>query len=67
MDGYVFAGATTATLLLNELTGFQFLKDESPTALVLRLQELFQDLETLPGGAAMTFNDTQQIGYLLNV
>ncbi len=49
MDGYVFAGATSASLYLNELTGFRFLKDESPTALVLRLEELFQDLEGLPG------------------
>ncbi len=67
MDGYVFAGATTASLLLNELTGFRFLRDESPTAMILRLEELFQDLEDLPGGAAMTFNQTQKIDYLLNV
>jgi hypothetical protein len=66
MDGFVFAGATTATLLLNELTGFRFLSNEMPTALVLRLEELFQDLETRPGEAAMSFNDTQKICYLLN-
>jgi hypothetical protein len=66
MDGFVFAGATTASLLLNELTGFRFLQNETPTALVLRLGELFHDLEALPGQAAMTFNDTQRIGYLLN-
>jgi hypothetical protein len=66
LDGFVFAGATTASLLLNELTGFRFLSNETPTALVLRLGELFHDLEALPGQAAMTFNDTQRIGYLLN-
>jgi hypothetical protein len=66
MDGYVFAGATTASLLLNELTGFRFLKDETPTAMILRLEELFQDMDMLPGGVAMTFNDTQRINYLLN-
>ncbi len=66
MDGFVFAGATTASLLLNELTGFRFLQNETPTALVLCLGELFHDLEALPGQAAMTFNDTQRIGYLLN-
>ena len=64
-DGYVFAGATTSTLLLNELTNFRFQQDESPTALIMRLEELFQDLEMLPDGASMKFNDTQQIGYLL--
>jgi hypothetical protein len=32
----------------------------------LRLAELFQELKNLPGDAAVTFIDTQQIGYLLN-
>ncbi len=27
---------------------------------------MFQELELLPGDAAVTFNDTQQIGYLIN-
>jgi hypothetical protein len=66
LEGFVFAGTTTASLLLNELTGFRFLSSETPTALVLRLQELFHDLASLPGEAAMQFNDTQKIGYLLN-
>jgi hypothetical protein len=65
-DGYVFAGATTATLLLNELSNFRFLPNESPTELCLCLEELFQELKMLPGDAAVTFIDTQQIGYLLN-
>jgi len=65
LDGFVFAGATTASLLLNELTNFRFKKDETPTELCLRLEELFQDLKSLPGEAAMVFNDTQCIGYLL--
>ena len=65
LDGFVFAGSTTASLLLNELTNFRFLKDEMPIAMVLRLKELFQDLKLLPGDAAMVFNDTQCIGYLL--
>jgi hypothetical protein len=65
LDGFVFAGSTTASLLLNELTNFRFLKDETPTAMVLRLEELFQDLRLLPGDASMVFNDTQCIGYLL--
>jgi hypothetical protein len=66
LDGFVFAGSTTASLLLNELTNFRFLKDEMPIAMVLRLKELFQDLKLLPGDAAMVFNDTQFIGYLLS-
>jgi hypothetical protein len=65
LDGFVFAGTTTASLLLNELTSFRFLKDETPTAMCLRLEEIFQDLKLLPGEAAMVFNDTQCIGYLL--
>jgi hypothetical protein len=65
-DGYVFAGSTTSTLLLNELSNFRFLPNETPTALVLRLEELFQELELLPSEAAITFVDTQKIGYLLS-
>ena len=65
-DGYVFAGATTATLLLNELSNFRFLPDETPTELCLRLDELFQELRDLPGDAAVTFIDTQKVGYLVN-
>jgi hypothetical protein len=65
-DGFVFAGTTTATLLLNDLSNFRFLPDETPTALCLRLEELFQELELLPGNAAVTFVDTQRIGYLIN-
>jgi hypothetical protein len=65
-DGYVFAGSTSSSLLLNELTNFRFLKDETPTALCLRLEELFQDLRMLPGEAAIEFNDTQMINYLLS-
>jgi hypothetical protein len=65
-DGFVFAGTTTATLLLSELSNFRFLPDETPTALCLRLEELFEELELLPGNAAVTFVDTQRIGYLLN-
>ncbi len=64
-DGFVFAGATFSTILLNELANFRFKMDESPTALIMRLEELLQDLEMLPGGASISFNDTQRIGYLL--
>ena len=65
-DGFVFAGSTTATLLLNELSNFRFLPNETPTALCFRLGELFEELSLLPGNAAVVFSDTQKIGYLLN-
>ncbi len=64
-DGYVFAGSTASTLLLNELSNFRFKQDESPTELIMILEEVFQDLEMLPNEAALAFNDTQKIGYLL--
>jgi viroplasmin and RNaseH domain-containing protein len=64
-DGFVFAAATASTILLNELSNFRFQQDETPTALIMRLEELIQDMKMLPEGAAMTFTDTQRIGYLL--
>jgi hypothetical protein len=64
-DGFVFAGSTASTILLNQLSNFRFKQDETPTELILRLEELFQDLAMLPGDTGMTFNDTQCIGYLL--
>jgi hypothetical protein len=65
LDGFVFAGTTTSTILLNELSNFRFKTDETPSEMILRLEELFQDLQMIPGDAAMTFNDTQCINYLL--
>jgi hypothetical protein len=64
-DGFVFAAATSSTILLNDLANFRFKANETPTELIMRLEELFQELEMLPNGAALTFNDTQRIGYLL--
>jgi hypothetical protein len=63
-DGFVFAGTTTSTILLNELANFRFKQNETPTELILRSEEIFQDLEMLPNNAAMKFNDTQCIGYV---
>ncbi len=54
------------SLLLNELSNFRFLADETPTELCLRLDELFQELRDLPMDAAVTFIDTQKIEYLFN-
>jgi hypothetical protein len=65
-DGYSFSGPATATLLLSELRNFRFKVDETGTELVLRLQELFEDLEAVPGQSAVVFSDTQKINYLLS-
>jgi hypothetical protein len=64
-DGFVFAGSTASTILINELSNFRFKQNETPTELIMRLEELFQDLEMLPSDSALVFNDTQKIGYLL--
>ncbi len=65
-DGYSFSGPATASLLLSELNNFRFKVDETGTELVLRLQELFEDLEAVPGQSAVVFSDTQKINYLLS-
>jgi hypothetical protein len=65
-DGYSFSGPATATLLLSELSNFRFLADESVSELVLRLQEMFEDLEAVPGASSVVFGDTQKINYLLS-
>ncbi len=65
-DGYSFSGPATATLLLSELSNFRFLADESVSELVLRLQEMFGDLEAVPGASSVVFGDTQKINYLLS-
>ena len=61
---YTFMGPTTAALLLKKLANLRFKASETPTAFVMRLVELFDDLEEVPGEAAQTFNDVQKIGYL---
>ena len=65
-DGFALSGPASAAVLLGELSHFRFKTDETPTEVVLRLQELFDDLESIPGSAAMTLNDTQKINYLLS-
>jgi hypothetical protein len=66
-DGYSFSGPAMATLLLSELSNFRFLADESVSELVLRLQEMFEDLEAVPGASSVVFGDTQKINYLLSI
>ncbi len=64
--GFALSGPASAAILLVELGSFRFKTDESPSEAVLRLQELFDDLESLPGSAALHLNDTQKINYLLS-
>jgi hypothetical protein len=65
-SGFALSGPATAAILLVELGNFRFKPDETPSEVVLRLQELFDDLESLPGTAALLLNDTQKINYLLS-
>jgi hypothetical protein len=65
-DGYSFSGPAEATLLLSQLNNFRFTIDETASELCLRLQELFEDLEAVPGTSSITFGDTQKINYLLS-
>jgi hypothetical protein len=65
-DGYALSGPANAAILLGELSNFRFKTDETPSEVVLRLQELFDELESVPGDAAVTLNGTQKINYLLS-
>jgi hypothetical protein len=65
-DGFSLSGPANAAVLLGQLSHFRFKVDETPSEVTLRLEELFDDLESLPGTAAMTMNDTQKINYLLS-
>jgi hypothetical protein len=65
-DGFALSGPANAAILLGELSNFRCKADESPSELVLRLQELFEDLKAVPGNAALVLNDTQKINYLLS-
>ncbi len=64
-DGYVMSGPQTASLLLSQLANLRFNSDETASGFCLRLRELFEDLEMVPGNAAIKMHDTQKIGYLL--
>ena len=65
-NGYVFSGPQTATILLAELSKIRLLRDEDASAFCLRLVELIEDLELIPGPSAVFLTDTQKIGYLLS-
>jgi hypothetical protein len=65
-NGYVFNGPQTATILLGEISRIRLLRDEDASSFCLRLVELIEDLELVPGDAAVFLTDTQKLGYLLS-
>jgi hypothetical protein len=65
-NGYVFNGPQTATILLAELSKIRLKRDEDASTFCLRLVELIEDLELIPGDAAVFLTDTQKLGYLLS-
>jgi hypothetical protein len=65
-NGFVFFGPQTATVLMAVLSNIRFQHGETGTTFCLRLIELLEDLEHIPGTAAVCLNDTQKLGYLLS-
>jgi hypothetical protein len=65
-DGYVFSGPQTATILLGELSNLRLKRDENASVFCLRLVELIEDLETIPGTSAVFLTEQQKLGYLLS-
>ncbi len=62
----MFNGPQTATILLGEISRIRLLRDEDASSFCLRLVELIEDLELIPGDAAVFLTDTQKLGYLLS-
>jgi hypothetical protein len=65
-NGFVFSGPQTATVLMAELSNIRFHAGETGSAFCLRLVELLEDLEHIPGTSAVCLNNTQKLGYLLS-
>ncbi len=65
-NGYVFSGPQTATILLAELSRIRLKRDEDASTFCFRLVELIEDLELIPGDAAVFLTDTQKLGYFLS-
>jgi len=64
-DGFTFNGVTEGAILLQQLASFRFNEGEQVVPFCQRLRKLFGDLARLDGEAAMQFNDTQRLTYLL--
>jgi len=64
-EGYTFSGTASAPILLHQLTSLRMKEGELVSAFILRLVELFEDLEAIPGPSCYQFNDQQKIHHLL--
>jgi hypothetical protein len=65
-DGYVFSGPQSATILLSELSQIRLKRDENASLFCMRLVELIEDLEAIPGNSAVFLTEQQKLGYLLS-
>ncbi len=65
-DGYVFSGPQSATILLAELSQLRLKRDENASLFCMRLVELIEDLEAIPGDSAVYLTEQQKLGYLLS-
>ena len=65
-DGYVFSGPQSATILLSQLSNLRLKRDENPSLFCMRLVELVEDLEAIPGDSAVYLTEQQKLGYLLS-
>jgi hypothetical protein len=52
-NGYVFSGPQSATILLAELSQLRLKRDENASLFCMRLVELIEDLEAIPGDSAV--------------
>ena len=64
-NGYTFTGTASAPILMAKLTNVRLRSGELLSAFILRLREIFEDLEALPGQMAFEYNNSQKIHYLL--
>jgi hypothetical protein len=65
-NGYVFSGPQSATILLSELSQLRLKRDENASLFCMRLVELIEDLEAIPGNSAVYLTEQQKLGYLLS-
>jgi hypothetical protein len=64
--GYVFSGPQSATILLGELSQLRLKRDENASLFCMRLVELIEDLEAIPGASAVYLTEQQKLDYLLS-
>jgi hypothetical protein len=60
-DAYVMSGPQTASLLLSQLANLRYRSDETASGFCLRLREIFEDLEMVPGDASIKMHDTKKV------